>query len=221
MQILDNGFVELQNMMGCDLSVVNAARTSFLGESKGEEADKKLLFYLMQHGHTSPFEMIEFKFLVRCPIFVARQWMRHRTWSFNEVSRRYTSQNIDFYYPRSWRLQSVNNKQGSAEDTLEEISECYDSALRKICVEATKIYEQAIADGVALEMARMFLPPNLYTTFVGKTDAHNLMRFLRVRMDEHAQYEIRQYANAIYQHYFKPNLPWTAEAFERFVLNGA
>ena len=109
-QVLDRGFVELQDMMGDDLAIVNAARVSYLGESKGAEQDKKLLFYLMEHKHTSPFEQVKFRFMVKMPIFVMRQWARHRTWqylSLNEQSRRYTSDDIEYYFPTVWRKQST------------------------------------------------------------------------------------------------------------------
>jgi len=204
--------------MGDDLAIVNAARVSFLGESKGAERDKKLLFYLMQHRHTTPFEMVEFKFRVKCPIIVARQWMRHRVFSFNEVSRRYTSEAIEFYIPSVWRTQSTDNKQASGSDLESEPAAQFTAALEAHCEQALALYQQALEAGVAREMARLFLPHNLYTEFIAKIDAHNLMHFLRLRMAADAQYEIRQYAWAIYEHLFKPALPWTAEAFEKFVL---
>jgi thymidylate synthase (FAD) len=216
--VLDKGYVEIQDMMGDDMAIINAARTSFLGESKDPEKDKKLLFYLMENHHDSPFEMVEFRFRVHCPIITARQWMRHRTFSFSEVSRRYTEEEIEFYIPDVWRMQSANNKQASDGVVEDEISSSYTSKLKYTCSIAYEYYENAIADGISREMARMFLPVNLYTTFVAKVDARNLMHFLQLRMDEHAQYEIRVYADAIYENFFKPALPWTAEAFEKFVL---
>ncbi|HEX3051547.1 MAG TPA: FAD-dependent thymidylate synthase [Aggregatilineaceae bacterium] len=216
--VLDKGWVELQDWMGDDLAIVNAARVSFLGESKGDERDKKLLFYLMQHRHTTPFEMVEFKFRVKCPIIVARQWMRHRVFSFNEVSRRYTSEAIEFYIPSVWRTQSSDNKQASAGELDQEAAHKLTAALESYSQQALALYHEALEAGVAREMARLFLPHNLYTEFIAKIDAHNLMHFLRLRMAPDAQYEIRQYAWAIYEHLFKPALPWTAEAFEKFVL---
>jgi thymidylate synthase (FAD) len=217
--LLDKGWIELQDLMGDDLAIVNAARVSFLGESKGADRDKKLLSYLIQHRHTTPFEMVEFKFRVKCPIIVARQWMRHRTFSFNEVSRRYTSELIEFYLPTQWRTQSTDNKQASAGELDPVQSAQLTESLQAYCDQALSLYEQAIEAGVAREMARMFLPHNLYTQFIAKIDAHNLMHFLKLRMADDAQYEIRQYAWAIYEHFFKPALPWTSEAFEKFVLN--
>jgi thymidylate synthase (FAD) len=216
--VLDKGWIELQDLMGDDLAIVNAARVSFLGENKGTERDRKLLFYLVQHHHTTPFEMVEFKFRVKCPIIVARQWMRHRTFSYNELSRRYTSEHIDFYVPTIWRLQSTDNKQASAGELDATEAAKLTTALQSCSEQALALYNQALESGVAREMARLFLPHNLYTQFIAKVDAHNLMHFLRLRMAPDAQFEIRQYAWTIYEHFFKPALPWTAEAFERFIL---
>jgi len=212
-QVLDRGFVELQDMMGDDLAIVNAARVSYLGESKGAEQDKKLLFYLMEHKHTSPFEQVEFKFLVKLPIFVARQWMRHRTWSYNEQSRRYTDDTPEFYFPTVWRKQSTNNKQGS-DGEVNEVG-FLDGRYLKAVDLALDTYEKMLEMGVAKEQARIVLPHSLYTTFVAKVDAHNLMHFLTLRMDKHAQWEIRQYAEALYE-IMKEKLPWTTEAFEKY-----
>ena len=226
--ILDNGWIELQDIMGDDLAIVNAARASFLGESKGNEKDKRLLFYLMEHYHTGPFEQVEFKFRVKCPLFVARQWMRHRTWSYNELSRRYTSANIEFYIPdgNKWRKQSEINKQAS--DGF--INAFYNNGfcngrdfskfLTFYCEDTLKYYNNMLDAGVAREMARMILPSNMYTEFIAKVDAHNLMHFLSLRMSPDAQYEIRVYAEAIYEHFFKPALPWTSEAFEKYRNRG-
>jgi len=220
--VLDKGYVEIQDMMGDDLAIVNAARTSYLGESKGEDKDKQLLFYLMENHHDGPFEQVEFKLKIKAPVFVARQWMRARTWSYNEQSRRYSSENIEFYIPRSneWRLQGTENKQSS--DGFQDFYTgiFFTDTLDRFCKDAYKTYEYALREGVSREMARMFLPVNLYTTFIAKVDARNLMHFLQLRMDEHAQYEIRVYAEAIYENFFKPALPWTAEAFEMFILKG-
>lgn len=217
--VLDRGFVILQDVMGDDMAIVNAARVSRLGESKGATADKKLIFYLLKTWpkHTSPFEMVEFKFHVKCPIFIARQWMRHRTWSFNEVSRRYTSENIEFHIPDLWRRQSKRNKQGSSGPS--EIN--YSNELRELTSLAVKAYSSAIDNGIAREQARMFLPQAMYTEFVAKVDAHNLMHFLRLRMSHHAQHEMQLYARAIFDHFFEPVLPWTAEAFrEEELIHG-
>ena len=220
-EVLDKGWIELQDMMGDDLAIVNAARVSFLGESKGTDQDKKLLFYLLRHRHTTPFEQVEFKFRVRAPVLVWWQWARHRTWHYNAQSGRYTPfQENDFYVPLSWRKQSADNKQGSegtlgpaeAEELTRELIAHYDKGYA--------LYERALAAGVAKEQARLFLPGfSLYYTWVVKTDAHNLMHFLSLRMAPDAQEEIRAYAQAIYDHFFLPALPWTAEAFGKYVVS--
>jgi thymidylate synthase (FAD) len=218
--VLDKGWIELQDMMGDDRAIVNAARVSFLGESKGDERDKKLLFYLLRHRHTSPFEQVEFKFRVRAPLVTWWQWVRHRTWSMNAQSGRYTPfEEGDFYVPDAWRLQSADNKQASEGELsgpkADELTEKLEAHFRQ----GFALYKEALEAGVAREMARLFLPGfAVYYTWVVKVDAHNLMHFLRLRMAPDAQYEIRAYAWAIYEHFFKAALPWTAEAFERYIV---
>ena len=218
--VLDKGFIELQDIMGDDLAIINAARVSFLGESKGDDKDKKLLFYLLKNRHTSPFEQVEFKFRVRAPVVTWWQWVRHRTWNFNAQSGRYVAfEENDFYVPDVWRKQSPSNKQAS----LGELDVADGAALTQELLahyeRGYALYEQALAKGVAREQARVFLPGfSVYYTWVCKVDAHNMMHFLSLRMADEAQYEIRAYAEAIYEHFFKPALPWTAEAFEKFVL---
>ncbi len=219
-EVLDKGWIELQDVMGDDLAIVNAARVSFMGESKGDEKDKKLLFYLLNHHHTSPFEQVEFKFRVRAPVVTWWQWVRHRTWNFNAQSGRYVAfEENDFYTPTVWRKQSPSNKQASLGELAMEEGQPLTDALLKLYADGYALYERAIAMGVAREQARVFLPGfSVYYTWVCKVDAHNLMHFLRLRMAEDAQYEVRVYAQAIYEHFFKPALPWTCEAFEKFVL---
>jgi thymidylate synthase (FAD) len=228
--VLDKGWIELTDLMPHpstgipgDLAIVNAARVSFLGESKGPERDKKLLFYLVRHHHTSPFEMVEFKFRVRAPVVTFWQWVRHRTWNFNASSGRYTAfEEDDFYVPSEWRKQSKDNKQAS-EGTLEdEHGQPLTERLIAHYEAGFKLYQEALMKGVSREMARLFLPGfSVYYTWVAKIDAHNLMQFLRLRMASDAQYEIRVYANAIFEHFFKPALPWTAEAFEQIIVKNA
>jgi thymidylate synthase (FAD) len=218
--VLDKGWVELQDLMGDDNAVVAAARTSFLGESKGPEQDKRLLFYLLRHRHTTPFEMVEFKFRVRAPVVTWWQWVRHRTFSFNAQSGRYTPFDESAFYvvqPDEWRRQSPSNKQAS-EGLVEEAGWLTD-ALERHYTDGYQLYQQALAAGVAREQARLFLAGfGVYYTWVAKVDAHNLMHFLKLRMAPDAQYEVRVYAQAIFEHFFKPALPWTAEAFEKFML---
>jgi len=192
--VLDQGWIELQDLMGDDNAIVAAARTSLLGESKGPAKDKKLLFYLLRHAHTTPFEMVEFKFRVRAPVVVWWQWVRHRTWSFNAQSGRYSPfQEQDFYQVEAdgWRLQAADNKQAS-EGLLDMAEGQYLSrALEYQNEKSYELYRMALDFGVAREQARLFLPAfGLYYTWVAKVDAHNLMRFLKLRMADDAQYEI-------------------------------
>lgn len=225
--VLDKGFVELVDLMphpnagvSGDLAIVNAARVSFMGESKGDEKDKKLLYYLMRNLHTSPFEMVEFKFRARAPLVTWWQWARHRVWSFNAQSGRYTEfEESDFYVPDVWRKQSANNKQASEGQVDADTNQQLTEKLIEHYGHCYRHYEEALTAGVSKEMARLFLPGfSVYYTWVMKVDAHNLMHFLKLRMAPDAQYEIRVYAQAIYEEFFKPALPWTAEAFEQYVL---
>jgi thymidylate synthase (FAD) len=217
--VLDGqGYVELVDWMGDDTAVVNAARVSFAGESKGVEKDSKLIDYLMRNKHTSPFEMVVFKFKVHLPIFIARQWMRHRTWSYNEISRRYTSEDLSFYIPSQFRWQAENNKQCS--DGLVEDGDNwqYVAAVQSITQLAELIYNNMIKDGIAREQARMILPQNTMTTFFAEANAHNLMHFLTLRLAEDAQPEIREYANAMLQ-IMQDKMPVTIKAFKKYRLN--
>jgi len=212
--VLDKGWVELQDMMGSDLAIVNAARVSYLGESKGEEEDRRLLNYLMQHEHGTPFEMAVFKFRVKAPEIVFRQWVRHRIGSFNVQSRRYTEvEENDFYMPKVWRLQDEINRQGSSGALDTEAGQALSSVLADTYAVCLARYEQALAQGVAREQARLFLPGfAVYSAFMWTVNARSLMNFLKQRLDEHAQWEIRQYAKVVWQ-IFKAKLPWTAIAF--------
>lgn len=197
--ILDRGYVALLDHMGTDLDIVNAARISFQDESDGfSEKDGKLLRYLWEHRHTSPFEMVEFKFVVKCPIFVARQWHRHRTWSYNEVSRRYTDENLEFYTPSSeWiRRQAENNRQASDESNeFGFLTQLEFQAARDI--EEDRYIRLMEEQGVCREQARMVLPQSMYTTFIAKVDLANLLHFIDLRMDPHAQWEIQQYGEGL------------------------
>lgn len=218
--VLDKGWIELQDVMGDDMAIVSAARTSFLGDSKGWEKDKRLIFYLMQHRHTTPFEMVEFKFRIHAPLLVWWQWVRHRTFSYNSQSGRYTPFKEDDFYlpgPEEWRLQAKDNKQASEGYLNEQDGAWLTSTARHHYRSAYELYEKAINLGVAREQARLFLPGfATYYTMVVKVDAHNLMHFFRLRTAPEAQYEISVYAKTIYEYFFKPALPWTAEAFEEY-----
>jgi len=196
--VLDKGFAELWLSMGDDFTIVQAARTSYLGESKGEEADLKLLRYLATHRHDTPFEMVEVVVRLKTPIFVARQIFRSRTFSFNEVSRRYTSEEIEFYIPDVLRGQDAKNKQASASDSItSDLQRRLVWTLTKSTELAMNAYDDMIHEGVAREQARMVLPTNLYTTFVMKGNLRNWIHFLGLRADSHAQWETQQYAWAI------------------------
>lgn len=228
--VLDKGWIELIDLMphpatgiSGDLAIVNAARVSFMGESKGPDRDKKLLFYLLRNRHTSPFEMVEFKFRVRAPLVTWWQWVRHRTWNMNAQSGRYTPfEENDFYVPTVWRKQAKDNKQASDGELTDQVSQLLTQKLLAHYQQGYQLYEQALDMGVSKEMARVFLPGfSVYYTWVTKVDAHNLMHFLRLRMAPDAQHEVRVYAQAIFQHFFKPALPWTAEAFEQYMLPSA
>lgn len=217
-KVLDKGFVRLVEFMGGDQGVVDAARVSYGGKSKGEEADRKLIAYLLKHKHESPFEHSFFKFHVSCPIFVMRQWIRHRMASYNEISARYTEVKDEFYVPSKWRAQDLKNKQGSVETpTLDH------AALTKLfeaqVASAMDAYKKLLAAGVAREMARMVLPVNAYTEFYWTVNARALMNFLSLRADVHAQWEIQQYAEALAGS-FKAKMPWTYDAFVLHVWRG-
>lgn len=215
--VLDKGFVKLVDFMGSDSSIVEAARVSYAGKSKGPEKDKKLLFYLMEHKHLSPFEQVVFKFHVKTPIFVARQWHRHRIGSYNEISARYTEVAEEFYFPKEWRAQDLKNKQGSVKGDID--SHLIGRSFEMWCAEAHDHYERLLALGVAREMARMILPVNMYTEYYWAVNARSLMNFINLRADVHAQAEIREYANALAK-ILKDKCPWTFEAFMKYEWAG-
>lgn len=211
--VLDKGFVRLVDFIGGDERVVIAARVSFDMKPKGEEKDKKLIEYLLKHEHLTPFEHCVFQFHIKCPIFVARQWMRHRWGSYNEVSARYTEVKDEFYIPKNFRAQDTKNKQGSVfsdELNQEELLKLYKEAVDS----SYQTYLALLSKGVAREMARMVLPVAAYTQFYWTVNARSLLNFLRLRLDEHAQYEIREYAKVIAD-IFKEKMPWSWEAFDR------
>ncbi len=223
----DNCWVELLDIMpnptseipeSPDSAVVQAARVSFNGDSKGDEADKKLLLYLYRNQHMTPFEQVQFKFRVRMPLIVERQWVRYRSWHFNAESRRYTEvEDDEFYVPTEWRLQSASNKQASEGALNPHDAEFLQYTLAQIIRNGAAAYYNALNMGVAREQARLFLPAfGLYSTWIMTVDARNLIHFLQERMDEHAQHEIRMYANCIYENIFKAAMPWTVEAMERY-----
>jgi len=168
-------------------------------EDRSEEQDAKLINYLLKNAHTTPFEKVRFEFAVKAPIFVARQWFRHRMGSFNEVSARYSKLPCEFYVPELGRMQaqSTSNKQASGEPLPCETAEMQQSQIRFFSTLAYQQYESLLATGLTRELARMVLPTNFYTTWYWTVDLHNLMHFLKLRLHAHAQYEIRVYAEAM------------------------
>lgn len=207
------GFVELQDVLGNDLSIVNAARVSYLGESKGEEQDRKLLNYLWKNKHTSPFEMCSIKVVIKCPLFVRSQIQRHRTFSYNEVSRRYTSEEIEFYFPKEWRLQDNKNKQGSIFGDTENVSNFISPKVKLLTHNAINVYNELLENNIAREQARMVLPQNLYTKFVMFGNLRNWLHFCVLRSDKHAQLETRLYSDVILHKFISKHFPWTYEIF--------
>ena len=216
-RVLDKGFVRLVDSMGDDSRVVQAARVSYGEGTKTKRQDEALIDYLMRHRHTSPFEKVVFEFHVKAPIFVARQWMRHRTGSFNEVSARYSQMPEEFYEPRGWRLQAKDNKQGSEGRLDEPLNVLATVDYRGAVKAAWKAYSALLAKGVSREMARMVLPVSLYTEFYWTVNLHNLLHFLELRLDRHAQEEIRAYAQAILE-LIEPVVPVSVASWRKHRL---
>lgn len=215
MEVLNNGYINLVHHMGDDLQIVNAARKSFARESdEFTPKDRKLLKYLYENRHTSPFEMVEFMFEVNAPLFVVRQWQRHRTWSYNEVSRRYTSEKLDFYYPEVWRKQDTDNKQASSGEFNFIMNHKFRHELVDVVYDCVEEYKRLINAGVCREQARMILPQNMMVEMVAKTDLHNLIHFLRLRLHKHAQWEIQEYARAIVK-LIEPVVPETMNLIQQ------
>ncbi len=222
-QILDHGFVRLVDFMGSDAAIVQAARVSYGAGTTKKSRDRELIRYLLGHAHTSPFEMVEFKFHVKLPIFVARQWIRHRTANVNEYSGRYSVMKNEFYVPltEDIRFQSEVNKQGrSEEDIPEDLQGEFLDYLASSQKDVFASYQKFIDYGLARELARISLPLSLYTEWYWKIDLHNLLHFLRLRMDSHAQMEIRLYAEKMAE-IVRAICPMTVEAFEDYVVGGA
>ena len=208
--------VRLVDHMGNDTSIVQSARVSYGEGTKSVSEDRQLIRYLMRHWHTTPFEMVEFKFHVKVPIFVARQWLRHRTASVNELSARYSIVKDDFWIPSEYRSQSTTNKQGSNETEFKD-----DSAImsqRHSCDIAYNVYEGLIERGISRELARTHLPQSAFTEFYWKINLHNLFHFLRLRMDDHAQKEIRECAIMMFD-IVKFIVPIACEAFIDYRIN--
>ncbi|HWI27052.1 MAG TPA: FAD-dependent thymidylate synthase [Stellaceae bacterium] len=232
--VLDHGFVRVIDYMGDDAAVVQAARVSYGRGTKRVSEDRGLIQYLLRHRHTTPFEMCEIKYHVKLPIFVARQWIRHRTANVNEYSARYSILDNEFYLPAPQQLaaQSTSNRQGrgavltgqEAERVLDLLREDAERAYRGYAEMLNETEGGAVIDparqGLARELARMNLSLNFYTQWYWKTDLHNLLNFLSLRADAHAQYEIRAYAEAMIGTVDRW-VPLTAEAFRQYRLGGA
>lgn len=227
--LLDHGFVRVIDYMGDDSAIVQAARVSYGKGTKQVNQDRGLIHYLMRHWHSTPFEMCEIKFHVKLPIFVARQWIRHRTANVNEYSARYSVLSKEFYIPNKEHLaaQSKQNHQGRGAELTEEESQrvlellqndanqCYDHYQEMLNEDAAGNIIDESKNGLARELARMNLNLNYYTEWYWKIDLHNLMHFLRLRADSHAQYEIRVYADVMTD-ILKKWCPIAHEAYEEY-----
>jgi len=221
-KVLDKGFVRLIDYLGDDSRIVQSARVSYGEGTKSYREDKGLIDYLLRNDHTSPFEQVSFTFHIKMPIVVARQWIRHRTAKVNEISGRYSVMENDFYVPAAEdiALQSDDNKQGRQNEPVsaelaKEIQDIISEEQERVYETYTKLLDM----GLAREIARINLPLSLYTEWYWTMDLHNLFHFLRLRMDAHAQKEIRVYADAIFE-IVKKITPMAAEAFEKHLLTG-
>ena len=220
-RVLDDGFVRVVDYMGSDEAIVQAARVSYGEGTKKIHEDRGLIRYLMRHQHTTPFEMCEIKMHLRVPMDCWRQWIRHRTANINEYSTRY-SVAIDSAQatgPGEWRKQSAENRQGSEELLDREIGELLSEEERELQARAREVYERRLQKGVAREQARKDLPLSTYTEAYWKIDLHNLLHFLALRLDPHAQAEIRAYSQAIGNEIVRRWCPIAWEAFEDYRLN--
>lgn len=214
-KVLDGqGWVGLIDHLGSEITAANAARVSF-GKMKDtmDDKDVQLINYLIDNRHTSPLEHIVFTFSVHCPLFIRGQWHRHRTWSYNEISRRYTEIDLEFYTPPKLRRQAETNRQASVDSP-----DFDDAELRKMIsdhnVNSLDLYNKLLDAGVCREQARGVLPQNMMVTFWGTVDLSNLLHFLELRDSEHAQWEIREYAKAIKQ-LIKPIIPHVADYYAK------
>ena len=218
---LDKGFVRLVDSMGGDGAIVQAARVSYGKGTSKVSQDRGLIRYLMRHRHTTPFEMVEFKYHCKMPIFVARQWVRHRTANINEYSLRYSEARDEFYYPdpENIQFQSALNKQGRLGEVSDELKKKVNTYFKEISDRSFEIYSELNNAGVARELARAILPVNLYTEWYWKNDLHNLLHFIGLRSDDHAQYEIRVFSDAMAKS-VKAAAPFAWEAYQDYVIEG-
>ena len=218
---LDKGFVRLVDSMGGDDAIVQAARVSYGQGTSKVSQDRGLIRYLMRHRHTTPFEMVEFKFHCKMPIFVARQWVRHRTANINEYSLRYSEARDEFYYPEpeNIQFQSALNKQGRSGEVPPELKQKVLDYFHENSERSFTMYQDLNEAGVARELIRSLLPVNIYTEWYWKNDLHNLLHFIGLRSDSHAQYEIRVFSDAM-AHYVKEKAPFAWEAYQDYVVHG-
>jgi thymidylate synthase (FAD) len=218
--VLDHGHVILIDKMGDDSAILQAARTSYQQGTKKVSSDRDLLRYLMRHEHQSPFESVMMKFHIKLPIFVERQFARHRTAGWNEVSARYSVLPEEYYCPdpENVKAQSLTNKQGRGGDLLEFAVDRFINNVRETGSGCFSEYKEDLERGVSRELARINLPVSTYTEKVWWCNLRNIFHFLGLRMDSHAQWEIRQYANAMYE-LIKPIVPLACESFEDYVLH--
>ena len=222
--VLDRGFVRLVDYLGSDARIVQAARVSYGEGTTSVNRDKALIDYLIRHGHTSPFEQVVITIHAKIPIFVARQWVRHRTARLNELSGRYSEMVDEFYVPQTQRVrpQDTFNLQASSrdEELPPELQKKVAEIISRDQGSVYANYREMLDDGVSRELARINLPLSLYTQWYWQIDLHNLFHFLRLRMDVHAQWEIRQYADAVAK-IARAVAPWAYESFEEHILYGA
>lgn len=219
--VLEKGFVALVDYMGGDSAIVQAARVSYGKGTKTVNDDTGLIRYLMRHRHTTPFEMVELKFVASMPIYVARQWVRHRTASINEYSARYSEVPEKFDIPKPERIQpqSESNRQGREGALPEAVASGFQNSVEEVSKHAYSAYTSALQNGIAREVARISLTLNTYTEWYWKINLHNMFHFLSLRMDQHAQHELRMYANSMAD-LTRIVAPIAYQAFEDYMLNG-
>ena len=213
---LDHGFVKLVDCIGDDYRILQSARVSTGGvAAKGDKEDRGLIRYLYKNKHLTPFEQVVFTFHAKVPNFVMKQYLRHRTFSTNEYSQRYSQVDEEYYVPKEWRVQGITNHQGSGKAFSKEDNYDFDFSYKSDMTDTFSFYEELIDKGVAKEMARMVLPSSIYTEFYFTVDLRNLLHFLELRMHEHAQFEIREFAKGISRIlHEQTDLVWTMEIFD-------
>jgi thymidylate synthase (FAD) len=218
-KVLDKGEIRLIEVMGSDQAIVDAARVSYQKGTRSVRSDRNLIRYLMRHQHWTPFEMVEMKFRVKAPIFVIIQWLRHRTANVNSESGRYSVLENEYYIPEPERIQkqAEDNKQGSGECLPDHEAQIIYEGFREEVYDQHLLYQRRLELGVARELARINLPLSQYMSFYWKCDLRNIFNFLKLRLDHHAQEEIRVYADVMAR-YVKDTVPLAYEAFEDYIL---